>query len=58
MNDYFLAVKPFENRVNLIKASLDHVNLSGSDPAPLKLKTFIIKTKLPALSLHDVKKIS
>ena len=58
MNDYFLVVKPFENRINLIKASLDHVNLSGTDPAPFKLKTFIVTTKLPTLSLHDVKSLN
>jgi hypothetical protein len=25
MNDYFLAMKPYENKVNLIKASIDYV---------------------------------
>ncbi len=58
MNDYFLVVRPFENRINLIKASLDHVNLSGPDPDPFKLNTFIVTTKLPALSLPDVKSLA
>ena len=30
MNDYFLAMKPFENKVPLLKASLDYIVISLS----------------------------
>lgn len=54
MNDYFSILKPLENRIRLIKASVNYINLNGKDPKPLKLKTFLIKNKYASIDLCDL----
>lgn len=54
MNDYFLVIKPFENRVKLIKASLDHINFAGPNPKPTTLFTYTITSKSPSLSIYEL----
>jgi len=57
MNDYFLAVKLFEGKLNMIRASVDHINISGLDPAPRTVQ-LVVKSDLSishlrkALSAH------
>ncbi|CAF0716460.1 unnamed protein product [Brachionus calyciflorus] len=45
MNDYFVILKPFANKLPIIKASIDYINLSGKDSHRQDLKTLFIKSK-------------
>lgn len=53
-NDYFLIMKPFSNKVKLIKSSVDFVNFAGKDPKPINIKTLYVQSKSGTLSVYEL----
>ena len=48
MNDYFQGMKPYANKVQLVKAALHYVNLSGPDPECSNTKVLFVESR------HDI----
>ncbi|KAI5719446.1 hypothetical protein M8J76_010274, partial [Diaphorina citri] len=45
LTDQLLSVRSYENRINLIRAHLSHVNLAGPDPASTRPSLILVQTR-------------
>jgi hypothetical protein len=45
MNDYFLIMKPYENKINLIQAAHDFINLKGKEPRSIPIDVIYVQSR-------------